>query len=682
MKKKPIHIAFCIHSLRAGGAERVMSLLANYLDHIPFYKITIITFTSPGEKPFYKLSPDIHLVCLGGLPKASHSFVKKGVNIIRSIWNFWKTIRQIKPDVIIAFIDIVNFLALILTRGSGIPVVVSERYDPTTYPRNGLIKLLRRFTYPWADKIIVQSSSVAKFFGKDFEEKIQIIGNPVFKPRKITSQEVNESNIHLISVGRLIPSKRMDVVIKVFRKVADHYPKARLTIWGDGPESATLHKIRKDLGLKHNVYLPGTSKEVWEHLTHGHIFLFASESEGFPNALCEAMARGLVPIITDYGSSAKDIIQNGKNGLMVEKNDFEELVRVVIWAVKDKVLRKNISAEALKISDTYSMNCIGKQWEECIRSLRCKTSPSKWVIFKDIQQIFTKNWKILLFIIPIASLIFLIEKQPTGFTKDLLRMLPYSPLLLLVFMFNLLLSPLRMYVLYRKLSIDIPYQKILFAFIKGQLGGLFFHPFLSGLISQTFFLKKETKTVEVHASVFLLDKLIFFCSGFLVLLITLSVVYPSLLKEFFAQNSKVGPLIISLFLSTFLSFKTFFLSVKKWITPKNILFFILLLGIGLCSWVLMGYMFFILFKVFEPFPPVGGTLLSGMGISFLSSMPVSINGWGIREFFCVQFFGELGLPFAESISIGIMVGSISTIGVLVFSALIFYYKKKRRIHGK
>ncbi|MFN7662599.1 MAG: glycosyltransferase [Alphaproteobacteria bacterium] len=274
-----------------------------------------------------------------------------------------------KPDVLVSFLDSINILALIVSRIFPTRLIVSERYDPQTYPRNWFIKVLRHLTYPWADKIIVQSSSVAMFLGKRLETKIQIIGNPVAKPLTLASQDVPKDNIHLVSVGRLIPSKRMDMVIRAFKKVKDHYPASQLTILGEGPERPLLEKIREDLGLTNSVFLPGTSSNIGTDLIRGQIFLFASESEGFPNALCEAMAAGLVPIITDYGSSARDIIQHGINGFLVGKNDLEGLSNFAITLIENKKLREKLSLEACKIAQTYSMEHIVGEWEKNILSL-------------------------------------------------------------------------------------------------------------------------------------------------------------------------------------------------------------------------------------------------------------------------------------------------------------------------
>lgn len=363
-----INIAFCIYSLRAGGAERVLSIIANRLAQKSLYQISIFTFTHQNEKPFYLIHKNIQMVHLlrAGVPPI---FSNKLCMDFLGLWNLWKLIPTAKPDVIISFMDSSNILSILIARIISIKVIVSERCDPSSYPRNWTVKLLRWLTYPWAHKIIVQSSSVARFFGSSLKDKIQMIGNPVPKFKKTTSQEVESGNITAISVGRLIPSKRMDMVIRAFKKVNDQYPRVKLIILGDGPERSALEKMVIELGLGNKVQLLGTVSNIEKFLIKGQIFIFASESEGFPNALCEAMSSGLVPVITDYGSSSRDIIKNGKNGIIVEKHDIKGIEESVKQLIEDKILRKSLSAEALKISETYSIHHIVDQWEGCINSV-------------------------------------------------------------------------------------------------------------------------------------------------------------------------------------------------------------------------------------------------------------------------------------------------------------------------
>ncbi len=366
MKSTPLHIVFAIHSLRAGGAERVVSILVNQLSQNPRYKISIITFTGVQESPFYPTDKRVNLIGLGDIENKKKSLLKKAYNIVNGSWKFWKALRAQKPDVLISFIDTVNFLSLLLTRGSKLPVIVSERYDPTTFKRNWVTKVLRRLTYPFAMGIVAQSSLVARFLGKRLASKVKIIGNPVSQPKKHADQKVKSTAVKIISVGRLIPSKRMDFLIAAFRQVQARYPKAQLVICGDGPERESLERLIKELGLEKNVKLLGTVKDVEGELTKAQIFAFASESEGFPNALCEAMAVGLVPVITDYGSSTRDIIQEGKNGFVVGRDDKDALVHKICRLIEDEKLRHKIAKEAEKISQTYGVGYVIKQWEEVI----------------------------------------------------------------------------------------------------------------------------------------------------------------------------------------------------------------------------------------------------------------------------------------------------------------------------
>ena len=166
-----MHLTLIISSLGPGGAERVLSELANYWT-LKGHQISLITLASPKSQPFYLLDSRINLIQLNQNQTES-STMKRVKNILKRLFCLRKAIHQLKPDVIVSFIDIMNVTTLIATMGLKIPVVVSERIDPNFHSINKLYTWLRLRFYPFSQKIIVQTKNSANYFPSSFRHFIK-----------------------------------------------------------------------------------------------------------------------------------------------------------------------------------------------------------------------------------------------------------------------------------------------------------------------------------------------------------------------------------------------------------------------------------------------------------------------------------------------------------------------------
>jgi GalNAc-alpha-(1->4)-GalNAc-alpha-(1->3)-diNAcBac-PP-undecaprenol alpha-1,4-N-acetyl-D-galactosaminyltransferase len=122
-----------------------------------------------------------------------------------------------------------------------------------------------------------------------------------------------------------------------------------------------LKQKAKDIGVYENVTFLGQVKEVDKLLAESSIFVLPSRLEGFPNALCEAMAAGLPSICFDCIPSG-DVITNGEDGFIVPDGDTDALAHTMHRLIEDEELRKNISAKALQIRERLSPEKTGKMF--------------------------------------------------------------------------------------------------------------------------------------------------------------------------------------------------------------------------------------------------------------------------------------------------------------------------------
>jgi GalNAc-alpha-(1->4)-GalNAc-alpha-(1->3)-diNAcBac-PP-undecaprenol alpha-1,4-N-acetyl-D-galactosaminyltransferase len=355
-------IALVISSLNAGGAEHVLSDLANYWVS-KGNTITIITLSSPETKPFYQLDPRITLIQLNKLQEES-SFLKRIQGIFKRILCLRKTVRALNPDIVVSFVDVMNIMTLMSTRGLKLPVIISERIDPSFHILPKLYTWLRLKFYPFSKRLIVQTESAAGYFPPTFKHFITIIPNPVKKQKNIKKQWSGEVK-KIVTIGRLDPQKDHTTLIYALARISKDYPDITLTIYGEGGERNRLEQLINSLSLQEKVFLPGITRHVHEVLCDADLFVFPSRYEGFPNALCEAMAVGL-PVIASDCSGNRDIIRDSFNGRLFPVGDVDVLTEIIRDLLNDGEKRQHLAKNALDMCERFHPSKIFEMWDRVI----------------------------------------------------------------------------------------------------------------------------------------------------------------------------------------------------------------------------------------------------------------------------------------------------------------------------
>jgi len=159
-------------------------------------------------------------------------------------------------------------------------------------------------------------------------------------------------------VGRLSPQKGVFYLIRAWSKAIITYPEVALLVIGDGPLMKSLKDQARALNLLDKIEFLGKKENISEYLQASDIFVLPSLAEGMANTLLEAMVCGLPCIATRIGGSV-DLIDDGKDGILVEPASSEELASAILRLLKDKESSKNIGNQARKkISERYSINSI------------------------------------------------------------------------------------------------------------------------------------------------------------------------------------------------------------------------------------------------------------------------------------------------------------------------------------
>lgn len=363
-----MRITMVVPSLGCGGTERIVATMANYW--VKQGKlVTVLTCDSENVTPFYSLEENVKHRALNILGESKNYFSSITNNLSRIII-LRNAIKQSTPNIVISFLAKNNVRVLLATRGLKIPVIVSERSDPSVATLTRIWKLLIGWTYAWAVRISVFTRQAGASFARSLQHKISAIPNPIAELGE-TVISCNEG-YSIVSVGRLEEEKGVDLLIQAFALVVKKMPDATLTIWGEGSQKSKLYLLSKDLKIADKVFFSGVTKNINQAFEDTTIFVQASRCEGFGNALCEAMAMGL-PVISTACSGPQEIIRHNYDGLLVPVNDIDALAAAIIDLLNDKEKRIQLAKAAPEVIERFSLKNVMNQWDDLIAEVNSAT---------------------------------------------------------------------------------------------------------------------------------------------------------------------------------------------------------------------------------------------------------------------------------------------------------------------
>ena len=339
MKYKNIKIACIIHSLGIGGMERVMSILINNFIERENVNIAVLLIGRDRVVEF-KLNDKVEIY----KPGFEFNNDNRTFSTLKTMFFIRKTIKTIQPDTVLSFGEIWNNLVLLSLKNIDVPIYISDRSEPNK-DLGALHNFLRNKLYPSAEGIIAQTAHAAELAKKNHRNtNISVIGNPI---RDLKLPDVEKDNI-VLTVGRLIPTKHVDQLINVFNDIPKINWKLHI-VGGDYNKMKLLNQYKKQvskLGLDSRVEFFGQQKNVEKYYAKSKIFAFMSTSEGFSNALGEAMRSGCACIAFDCNASSSDMIEDGINGFLVPSGEYMLFKEKLTLLMNDRSLREEFGQKA------------------------------------------------------------------------------------------------------------------------------------------------------------------------------------------------------------------------------------------------------------------------------------------------------------------------------------------------
>lgn len=352
-----MNICLVISALPAGGAERIVTSLANYWVE-EGNTVTLITFDS--GQPYYRLDSRVHLRQLD-IPTRGRPLHRAVTSSLKRVSGLRKAIQECDPDLVISFLVKTNILTVLATRGLNVPVVVSERNNPDRQVLRPMWEFFRKRTYDRATKIVTPSQGVLDWFPYNIRQKGLVIPNPVDLPADIKPRVPGPPG--LIAVGRLDEQKGFDLLLEAYSRIEADFPQWSLIIRGEGRLRPKLEALRDELGIQKRVSFPGITAEPGTWVDEGEVFVLSSRYESFGNVLTEAMVAGLPIVSFDCPFGPGDIITRDVDGILLPPEDVDALTSALAEIMRNSDLRQRLSSAAQDNVRRFDRQKVMQRWD-------------------------------------------------------------------------------------------------------------------------------------------------------------------------------------------------------------------------------------------------------------------------------------------------------------------------------
>ena len=344
-------IYFVTNGLSGGGAERVMSLIANELDN----KGYVVSFIMLKKYPeAYHLNSGI---------KKYYKKSEKPKDLLGDIAFIKSFARNEENAVFVSFFTRQSLCTIIAALGTNNSVVVSERNDPQITVSSKLENCIRSLLY--ASKkckcIVFQTNGAKKYFNDKIQNKGIIILNPIKSDLPLHDPEKQEKKI--VAVGRLNKQKNYPLLLQSFAEFEKQVDGYKLHIYGKGDLENDLKELSRKLKIDKDVVFEGFCKDVHSEIVNATMFVMSSDYEGLSNALLVAMAMGLPCICTDSTpGGARMVIDDGRSGLLVPIRDVKSLSDAMVKISQNKEYASKLGSKAREIRERTCEENICQEW--------------------------------------------------------------------------------------------------------------------------------------------------------------------------------------------------------------------------------------------------------------------------------------------------------------------------------
>lgn len=382
-----MNILFLMKVYDVGGIEIVAATLASsFVRH--GHHVVIATFGLPDALTVARTDGRVKIYSLGDYVCSAKNVatLRKILldNHIQVVINQWglplvpcKTLNKAKEGLDIKTIAVYHNQIDTNARIKDVEIALASCHNPLKRcfleVKKAAFKLVTSrsmaYVYRHTDLYQVLSSSYvplfSKFTGIKHPDHLMVQTNPVTLDSSDFVYSYPQKQKEIIYLGRIdYNQKRVYRVIDTWARLEKKYPDWKLTIVGDGIERKNVEKLAADYDLKH-VSFEGFQQPK-PYYERASILLLISEYEGFPLVLAECMSFGVIPVVYDSYSAVRDIIDEGKDGVVIpyEKEGYDagKAAGMLAQVMQNDSLRDMMAHAAIEKSKAYSVERIYQEW--------------------------------------------------------------------------------------------------------------------------------------------------------------------------------------------------------------------------------------------------------------------------------------------------------------------------------
>ncbi|MFA6410055.1 MAG: glycosyltransferase family 4 protein [Candidatus Buchananbacteria bacterium] len=353
------------------------------------------TYSQKIFNQFKKLGYAVELICYSDKPGADLAVrILRSKNPLKHYWRYFKKLKELAKDCDLIYaqgpvssglpaaivgkilnkkvvVKVVGDYAWEQARNLKITEVGIDDFQKKSFGgKIGSLQRIQAWVCQQSAKVIVPSQYLKKIvsgWGVS-EEKIEVIYNS-FDLEFSDKFQTPDKNL-IVSVGRLVPWKGFDTLIGLMPELLQQNSDFKLKIFGFGPQKERLEKLISDLKLENNVSISNVShQEVVSNLSAAGIFVLNTGYEGLSHTILEAMAAS-VPVVTTNIGGNPELIENEKNGLLIEYNNKEELKAAILKIYNSPELGQKFVENSKKVLEKFTFEEMINRTVDVLESIK------------------------------------------------------------------------------------------------------------------------------------------------------------------------------------------------------------------------------------------------------------------------------------------------------------------------